>query len=118
MEVLKTTLPQFDPSAPEYNRDLDEEGSLIYMASMKRDKKGNETPGITRIQAAKMAIERARRFTKDQVAIQAEARQVKAQTADQGITSRVLNRQATEDVPSANASDEELEAYLRRTGQW
>lgn len=107
VELLKTTLPQFNPDSPEYDRTLDEMGSEIFRAN----------PGITRIEAAKRALKRASELTKTTAAIKAEARQVKSLQSDQGITSRVEKR--VDNTPDINKmNDKELEAYLRSTGQW
>lgn len=108
-ELLYVTLPQFNPSSDEYNQELDDLAVQVYLAN----------PGITKLEAARKAIVKAKNLTKDQVKIIAEARSVKSQQSDQGITSRVANRTSDEDkVPGSNASLEEMEAYLKKTGQW
>lgn len=110
VELLKTTLPQFDPNSTEYDRTLDEMGSEIFRAN----------PGITRIEAAKRAIKRAGELTKTTAAIKAEARQVKSLQSDQGITSRVDSSVRTQQEPdmSKETDPDKIEAYLRSKGQW
>ena len=117
VELLKVTLPQFNPDAPEYSSALDALGDKLYKAAGKFDSKGKFTPGITRIEAAKQAIATARTLTQNQIAIQTEARKVKALQSDQGITSRVTQRQGQQLNPNS-MSLEEKEAYLRSTGEW
>lgn len=108
-ELLYVALPQFNPTSDEYNQELDDLAVQVYLAN----------PGITKLEAARKAITKAKNLTKDQVKIIAEARSVKSQQSDQGITSRVSNRVSDEDkVPGADASLEEMEAYLRKTGEW
>lgn len=106
-EVLFSKYPQFDPESDEYSKGLDKLGLEIYRAN----------PGISRIKAAKLAIERAKELTSDSAKIVAEARAVKSQQSDQGITSRVVSRGATQIDPS-NMSLEEKEAYLKANGMW
>lgn len=107
-ELLYVTLPQFDPNSDQHDPDLDDLAVSIYQAN----------PGITKIEAGRRAIAKAKALTKDQVKIVAEARTVKTQQSDQGITSRVSNRPAENAEPGAGASLEEMEAYLRKTGEW
>lgn len=108
-ELLYATLPQFNPNSDQFDQTLDQTAVDIFLAN----------PGITKLEAGRRAIARAKALTKDQVKIIAEARSVKSQQSDQGITSRVSNRPSDEDkVPGVNASLEEMEAYLRKTGEW
>lgn len=107
VELLKTTLPQFDQNSTEYSKELDELGGEIYRAN----------PGITRIEAAKRAIKTAEKLSKTTAALKAEARQIKTIQADQGITSRVEKR--ADNTPDINSMDDkQLEAYLKSIGQW
>ena len=108
-ELLYVTLPQFNPNTDQFDQELDQMAVDIYIAN----------PGITKLEAARKAIARAKALTKDQVKIISEARAVKSQQADQGITSRVSNRPSDKDqVPGADATLEEMEAYLKKTGEW
>lgn len=107
-EMLFMKYPQFNPDSEDYSEAIDNLGLQIYKAN----------PGISRLKAAALALKQARALTSDHAKIVSEARTVKAQQSDQGITSRVLNRSAESDVPGEGASVQELEAYLRKTGQW
>ncbi len=107
-EMLFMKYPQFNPDSEDYSSALDKIGLQVFKAN----------PGISRLKAAALAIKQARELTNDQVKIVSEARAVKAQQSDQGITSRVLNRSTDSSVPGEGAGPEELEAYLRKTGQW
>jgi len=106
-EVLFTKYPQFDKDSDQYSEPLDSLGYQIYKAN----------PGISRLKAAKLAIEQAKKLTADQAQVVAEARTVKAQQSDQGITSRVLNR-STQTVDPNKMSLEEKEEWLRANGEW
>ena len=108
-ELLYVTLPQFNPSSDQFDKELDATAVDIFLAN----------PGITKLEAGRRAIARAKALTKDQVKIISEARAVKSQQSDQGITSRVSNRPSDKDqIPGEGASLEEMEAYLRKTGEW
>lgn len=112
---LKMTLPQFDPrpdedgnpTNPDYSPDLDRLGFEILKAN----------PGITPLQAAQRALKLAKSLAKQEVSIRQEARQEKSLQSDQGITTRVINRGGSQPDPNS-MSDQELENYLRSTGQW
>lgn len=117
VELLKATLPQFNPDSDQYSPALDEMGALIYKANMQPDKKGNMVPTITRLEAARMAVKQAKTLQAKEVEIIAEARAVKTQQSDHGITNRVVSRQASQ--PNFDSmSDREIEAYLKANGQW
>jgi len=108
VELLRATLPQFNPDGGEYSRELDELGFAIHKA----------TPGITRIEAARKAIQMAKKIQSKVAEVKDEARTVKSQQSDQGITSRVTSRETSSDVPKDDASPEEYEAWLKANGQW
>lgn len=104
---LKMELPQFDPTKPEYDKNLDDLGYEIYRAN----------PGITLVDAARRAIKMAASLSQKEQQLRQTATQVKRQQSDQGITSRVVSRQSTQKNPN-NMSLEELEKYLKETGAW
>lgn len=118
VELTKIRVPQIDPSSPEYDPVIDELGYTFYQASMRPDKKGNMVPTITRMEAAKKALDQAAKLGRQIASEKQVARIVKAENSDSGITSRVTSRVASNDVPGENASLEEMEAYLRKTGNW
>ena len=108
IELLRATLPQFNPESDIYSKELDQMGFDKYKAN----------PGITRIEAAKMALETAKQLRNKVAKIEEGARTVKSQQSDQGITSRVSSHKPTSDVPGEDASDEEMEKWLRAKGKW
>jgi len=107
-ELLKSTLPQFNPESEQYDRDLDEMGFEIYQSS---------GGSITRLEAARRALSRAKKITSKVADVKLEARSVKAQQSDQGITNRVLNRDETK-VDPLKMSLEEKEEWLKAQGLW
>jgi hypothetical protein len=113
IELLRTTLPQFNPESPEYDKEIDEMGYVFYEAS--KDAKGNYT--ITRLEAARQALNKAKKITSKVAEIKNEARTVKAQQSDSGITNRVLNREGTKLDPD-KMTLEEKEEWLRQQGSW
>ena len=106
-EVLFSKYPQFDPNGSEYSKALDTLGYQILKAN----------PNLSRLKAARLAIEKAREITSDSAKILAEARTVKAQQSDQGITSRVVSRGSTQVNPD-KMSLSEKEEWLKANGLW
>ena len=112
-ELLKGTLPQFNPDSPDYSLEMDELGYSIYEGS--KDPKGNYA--ITRLEAARKALQMAKKITSKLADVKLEARSVKAQQSDQGITNRVLNREGTKADPE-KMTIEEKEEWLKSQGLW
>ncbi len=104
---LKMTLPQFNPASSDYSEDLDTLGFQILRAN----------PGMTPLQAGYQALEMAKRIAGKESVARTEARTVKALQSDQGITNRVVSRQATQVNPD-NMSAKELESYMKQNGMW
>lgn len=113
IELLRGTLPQFNPESEEYSRDIDELGFSLYEGS--KNNKGQYT--MTRIDAGRKAVAMAKKITSKLVSAKTEARIVKAQQSDQGITSRVLNREPAK-VDPEKMSLEDKEAWLKENGNW
>jgi len=107
VEMLKSTLPQFDPNSTEYDATLDQMGFEIYKAN----------PGITRMEAARKALSRLEKIAQSSANVKTEARMVKAFQSDQGMTNRVVQRGAGEPNPD-KMSVSEIETYLKEHGQW
>lgn len=107
VEILNSTLPQFDPTSDQYDEDLDALGAAFY--------RGN--PGITKIAAARMALAHTRKLAMKNAEVKAGARTVKALQSDQGITSRVTSRDSAQ-VDPASMTLEEKEQWLKENGQW
>lgn len=104
---LKMTLPQFNPGSTDYSEDLDTLGFQILRAN----------PGMTPLQAGYQALEMAKKLAGGVAGAKSEARTVKALQSDQGITNRVVSRQAAK--PNVdNMSADEMEAYLKQNGMW
>jgi len=113
IELLRSTLPQFNPESPDYNRDIDELGFSIYEGS--KTNKGQYT--MTRLEAGRKALSMAKKITSKVAEVKSEARTVKAQQSDQGITNRVLTREGTKPDPM-KMTLEEKEAWLKANGEW
>lgn len=107
LEILKEKYPQFDPESSQHSPVLDEMGYEILVSN----------PGMTRLEAARQALNRAKKLGMAEKAVKTEARVVKQQQADSGIANRVLNRKGTQ--PDLNKmSLEEKEEYLKANGMW
>lgn len=104
---LKLTKSQFNPSSSDYNRELDELAGKIFKA----------TPGISVMEAAEEAEKYAQAIATRTAGVRTEARQIKALQADQGIAGHSAQRTATSVDPN-NMSLEEMEAYLKGSGDW
>lgn len=104
---LKMTLPQFNPGSTDYSEDLDTLGFQILRAN----------PGITPLQAGYQALDMAKKLAGKAQGVRDEARAVKSLQSDQGITSRVVSRQATKADPD-KMSSRELESYMKQNGMW
>lgn len=113
IELLRTTLPQFNPESTDYSRDIDELGYSLYEGS--KDSKGNYS--MTRIEAGRRALNLAKKITSKVADVKLEARTVKVQQSDQGITSRVLNRDGAKLDPE-KMTLEEKEEWLKANGSW
>lgn len=108
VEMLYDKYPEFDHNSGSYNPVLDEMGYEIWEASGRT---------ISRLEAARRATARSRALTAGVEAVRSQARQAKAASSDSGLTSRTVSRGETTPNPD-NMSVEEMEAYLKRTGNW
>lgn len=113
VELLRSTLPQFNPESDTYSREIDELGYSLYEGS--KDPRGNYL--ITRLDAGRKALQMAKKITSKVAEMKIEAKTVKAQQSDQGITNRVLNREGVKLDPS-KMTLEEKEEWLKAEGQW
>jgi hypothetical protein len=115
-ELLHQTLPQFNPNSPDYSEVLDEMGSEIYQSSFRFDARTQSVlPTITKLEAARRAIDRAKKLSGSRDRNKEEVRVVKSQQSDSGFTS------ASKKVPEKSLDDmslEEKEAYLKANGLW
>lgn len=113
-ELLMAQLPQFNQESPEYNPVLDEMGAEIYRANFAVDKKGNQFPTITKLQAARMALDRAKKLSGAIQQVRSDNRAIKVQQSDSGMASTTRSTEK----PVNKMSLEEMEAHLKKTGQW
>lgn len=113
IELLRSTMPQFNPESDQYDQDLDELGFSLYEGS--KDLAGNYT--MTRAEAGRKAISMAKKITSKIADAKIEAKTAKAQQSDQGITNRVLNRESTQ-VDPEKMTLEEKEEWLKANGLW
>lgn len=113
IELLRSTMPQFNPESDQYDQDLDELGFSLYEGS--KDLAGNYT--ITRAEAGRKAISMAKKITSKIADAKIEAKTAKAQQSDQGITNRVLNRESAQ-VDPEKMTLEEKEEWLKANGLW
>ena len=113
IELLRTTLPQFNPESEEYSQEVDALGFSIYQGS--KDAKGNYT--MTRMEAGRKALNMAKKITSKVAEIKTDARTAKVLQSDQGITNRVLNREGTKLDPN-KMSLSEMEEWMKANGQW
>lgn len=115
-ELLHQTLPQFNPNSPDYSEILDEMGAEIYNASCRFDPATNSVvPTITKLEAARRALDRAKKLRGSQDKIKEEVRIVKSQQSDSGFTS--ASKKVSEKKPE-DMTLEEKEAYLKKIGAW
>lgn len=108
LELLKTTLPQFNPDSADYDPELDRLGAQIY----------NANPGITMVEAGRRALATAKALTRKQAQVVAEARAVKSQQSDQGTAGRVRSKGEAETPDPNKMSLDEMEEWLKSNGQW
>jgi len=113
IELLRSTLPQFNPESDQYDRDLDELGFSLYEAS--KDTLGNYL--MTRAEAGRKAVSMANKITSKVAEVKLEAKSVKAQQSDQGITNRVLNREGAQLDPEKMTLAEK-EEWLKANDLW
>lgn len=107
IEILKGKMPQFDPGSSEYSPEIDELGGYILKAN----------PGMSRIEAARRAVEHVKKLSLKEAVIKSEARSVKSLQSDQGISARVVSRGETRIDPE-KMTLEEMESYLKMNGSW
>lgn len=106
-ELLFTQMPEFDPTSSNYSKALDAIAADIYRANG-----GN----LTKLQAARMAKERASMIASKVDAVRSEARVVKIQNSDNGISQRNTVKESTPNLDNMSAS--ELESYLKAQNAW
>ncbi len=113
IELLRSTIPQFNPDSSDYSRELDELGYSLYEGA--KDRFGRYS--ITRLEAGRKALQMAKKITSKVAEMKTEAKTVKALQSDQGITNRVLNREGAK-VDPEKMTLEEKEEWLKANGYW
>lgn len=106
-EMLRTTMPMFDPNSPEYSPELDELGMKVFEAN----------PKMSLLDAGREAVRIAQGLSRKAAEVRAETRTIKAVQSDSGITGNTAARREAPIDPS-KMSLEEMEAYLKKSGQW
>lgn len=106
LKMVFKEYPQFNPNSDDYSPEIDKLAGNLRRAN-----------NLSVTEAAEEAMNMVKKFTSDQVQVAREARTVKALQSDQGITSRVTNRQPST-VDFDSLSLEQKEQYLRDNGQW
>lgn len=106
VEILTIRYPQFDPNSDKYDQTLDRIGSEIYRAN----------PGITRTEAARRALALQSELVEKVSSEKAQARLVKLNQSDSGITTRAQNKETS--INPDDMSLEEMESYLKKNGSW
>ncbi len=106
LKMVFKEYPQFNPNSDDYSPEIDKLAGNLRRAN-----------NLSVSEAAEEAMKMVKKFTSDQVQVAREARTVKALQSDQGITSRVTNRQPST-VDFDSLSLEQKEQYLKDNGQW
>ena len=106
-EMLRTTMPQFDQSSPDYSPELDELGMKIFESN----------PTMSLLDAGREALRIAQGLSRKAAEARIESRTMKAVQSDSGITGNTsAHREAP--VDPGKMSLREMEDYLKKTGQW
>jgi hypothetical protein len=108
IELLRDRYPQFDPESKDYSSTLDEMGAEILRAN----------PTITRIEAARRAINRAKELTEPYIVVKGDNQNLKKMSSDNGMQSRASRGAEQPQVDVNSMSISEMEAYLKKTGNW
>jgi hypothetical protein len=107
LKMVFKEYPQFNPNSDDYSPEIDKLAGNL--------RRANNSLSVT--EAAEEAMKMVKSFTSNQVQVAREARTVKALQSDQGITSRVTNRQPSQ-VDFDSLTLEQKEQYLKDNGQW
>jgi len=106
VELLFAKYPQFDPTNPDYDQDVDDLAADLYVAGK----------ASTKLEAAKMALEKVKVLSSKSAPIKDEARNIKKMMAE-SVTSKGGSRaEAQPDIDKMSVS--ELEAYMKAKGEW
>jgi len=108
MELLFDKYPEFNPNDDKYSPELDALAGKFVQAN----------PSLSALQAAREAKEFAKRIGSKQAGIQQESVMVKRAVSDNGIAGRPQKVSTQPEIDIATASADDLERYLKQTGNW
>lgn len=108
MELLFDKYPEFNPNDDKYSPELDALAGKFVQAN----------PSLSALQAAREAKEFAKRIGSKQAGIQQESIMVKRAVSDNGIAGRPQKVSTQPEIDIATASADDLERYLKQTGNW
>lgn len=107
-ELLFTQMPQFNPSSEDYSPELDKVAGSIYATA-----KGS----ITKLEAARQAIDIAKRLQSKVTSIKTEAKILKRTASEGNLATKIGQR--TEPEKSVDKMDlEEMEQYMKANKAW
>lgn len=106
VELLFSKYPQFDPTNPDYDQDVDDLAADLYVAGKAR----------TKIEAAKMALEKVKVLSSKSLSIKDEARTIKKMMAESVTSKGGARTEAQPDLDKMSVT--ELETYMKAKGEW
>lgn len=109
-ELLFTKYPQFDPNNSDYDQDLDDYAGDVYRASMVGGR------NITKLEAARKALDKMKKLSSKEASIREEARTIKKSMVE-SVTSKGGQRVESQSDPD-NMSLDDMESYMKSHGAW
>lgn len=106
VELLFSKYPQFDPTHADYDQDVDDLAADLYVAGKAR----------TKIEAAKMALEKVKVLSSKSLSIKDEARTIKKMMAESVTSKGGVRTEPQPDVDKMSVA--ELETYMKAKGEW
>jgi hypothetical protein len=106
VELLFAKYPQFDPEHENYDVDVDDLAADIFLAGKAK----------TKIEAAKMALDKVKKLSSKSIPIKDEARVIK-KAMSESVTTKGGSRVEVEPDPD-KMSPEEMESYMKAKGEW
>lgn len=106
VELLFSKYPQFDPTHADYDQDVDDLAADLYVAGKAR----------TKIEAAKMALEKVKVLSSKSLSIKDEARTIKKMMAESVTSKGGARTEAQPDLDKMSVT--ELETYMKAKGEW
>lgn len=106
VELLFSKYPQFDPTHPDYDEDIDDLAADLYIAGKAK----------TKLEAAKIALEKVKVLSSKSTTIKDEARVIKKAMAESITTKGGSRTEVAPDIDKMSA--DELEVYMKAKGEW